>query len=89
MGGLCGVSGGFVGLVHRRSECAALRREARRLVLREGFWDGWRGECVAVRDVGVLGVVRGEVLYDVRGFVSSSVELSSEVEREVRRGGEG
>ena len=51
-----------------------MRREARRVVLRDAYWDRERGESVATRDVKVVGVLRGEVLYDVRGYVSPSVD---------------
>lgn len=61
-------------MVHRRSEFAARLREARRLVLREAYWDRERGESVSVREMKSIGVVRGEVLYDVRGFVSPSID---------------
>lgn len=60
-------------MVHRRSEVARARREARRLVLREAYWDRKRGEAVSLREVKTIGVVGGEVLYDVRGVISPSV----------------
>ncbi len=65
----------MVCLVHRRSEFAVRLREARRMVLREAYWDRVRGESVSVREMRPLGVARGEVLYDVRGFVSPSIDL--------------
>lgn len=60
-------------VVHRRSDYARLCREARRQVLREAYWDKDRGECVSRGEMRPLGVVRGEVLYDVRGFISPSI----------------
>jgi len=60
-------------MAHKRSYYACLRREARRQVLREAYWDRERGECVSLREMPPIRVVRGEVLYDVRGFVSPSI----------------
>lgn len=60
-------------MVNRRSDYAEHRREARRQVLREAYWDREKGECVSVREMKPIGVVRGEVLYDARGFVSPSI----------------
>lgn len=62
-----------VSMVHVRSDFARLRREARRMVLREAYWDRERGECVSRREMRPIDVERGEVLYDVRGFISPSI----------------
>lgn len=61
-------------MVHRRSESAKIRREQRRLTIREAYWDRNKGEAVALRDAAIIHVVSGEVLYDVRGFVSPALE---------------
>ena len=50
----------------------------RRRLLREAFWDKHRAELVAVHDYPFYGVMRGEVLFDRRGYVNPSLERQSQ-----------
>jgi hypothetical protein len=58
---------------HKRSSYATLKRRIRKTVLRGAYWDKRQGECISMMDAEILGIIRGEVLYDSRGHLSPSL----------------
>ena len=50
----------------------AIRLERRRL-LREGLWDREKAELIAMHDYPFCDVIRGEVVFDNRGYVNPSL----------------
>ncbi len=63
-------------MTHRgkRSPSSLKRREAKKLAKAEAYWDRERHESVALKKIDILGIIRGEVLYDSRGYISPSIE---------------
>jgi hypothetical protein len=49
----------------------------RRRLLDEAYWDRERCELVAIEDHPFLGVGKGEVLFDTRGYVNPALEAGS------------
>jgi len=60
---------------HKRGLRSLEKREARWLAVRTAYWDRERKEAIALEDLEVIKVVRGEVLYDRRGFLSPSLKV--------------
>jgi len=59
---------------HKRSSQARLKRMIRNNVLRKAYWDKRLGECISMIDARTLKIIKGEVLYDSRSYISPSLE---------------